>query len=292
VERHTTIAFNFIRALPGAAHVTVAVLYVTMGLLAALVAFGLRSEAPDIREAIRTLKEQPFGPALLVIIAVGSACLVFWRILQAIGDLEEKGRTILGLCHRARFLFGAAIYAGVPVFVCQILTGGPARSGEQLVEEAAGNMIRFPFGWTIIVASGLGFLAGGGYCLYRMMRGNFHAWFHCNEMSETQRQICFALGRLGYGARGIIFLVVGYFLTLAGWNLNPTQVEGQAGALQSIFRQPLGPAWLGMISLGLVAFGIFSLLAIRYGRVPEKKTREVLSAISKSQKSIASALSP
>ena len=95
-------------------------------------------------------------------------------------------------------------------------------------------------------------------------------------MTEKQKRICFALGRLGYAARGAIFLVVGYCLMVAAWNLNPREVEGQAGAMQTIVQQPLGPPMLGIISIGLVCFGIFSLASLRYGRIPREKVRQVV----------------
>ena len=75
---------------------------------------------------------------------------------------------------------------------------------------------------------------------------------------------------------GIIFLVIGYYLVLAGWNVDPQQVEGQAGALHIIAQQPLGPMMLGFISIGLVALGAFSFAELRYGRIPREKLARIV----------------
>ncbi len=107
-EREKAVAV--ISALPSAGHLSAAVLYVTMGLLAGLVALGIRGEAPDARVAIRALWEQPLGPALLIAVALGATCLVIWRLLQAIWDLEGQGRSLIGLCKRSRYLLSAALY--------------------------------------------------------------------------------------------------------------------------------------------------------------------------------------
>ncbi|MGZ8901227.1 MAG: DUF1206 domain-containing protein [Limisphaerales bacterium] len=263
-------------ALPSAGHLSAAVLYVTMGLLAGLVALGGRGETPDARVAVRALWEQPFGPALLLLVALGALCLVIWRLLQAFCDLEGKGKSFLGWCKRLRYVLGAAFYLSVPICAARIMFHVPSPSGEQLAEEAASAVIHFPFGWSIILGTGMGFSIAGAYYLYRMCRGNFEGIFHCEKMSDNQRKLYFAFGRLGCAARGIIFLVIGYYLMLAGWNVNPGQVEGQAGALQIIAQQPLGPMMLGFVALGLVALGAFSIAEVRYGKIPREKLARVM----------------
>jgi hypothetical protein len=58
--------------------------------------------------------------------------------------------------------------------------------------------------------------------------------------------------------------------------LNPREITGQAGAMHFIFRQPLGSIWLGLVAIGLICFGIFSLVTLRYGKVPVDRVREVM----------------
>src|SRR6185503_14497303 len=94
-------------ALPGAGHFSAAIFYVTMGLLAGLVALGLRGEPPDGRVVVRALRDLPFGPILLMTVSLGALSLVMWRLLQAFWDMEGKGRSFVGICQRARFLFSA-----------------------------------------------------------------------------------------------------------------------------------------------------------------------------------------
>jgi hypothetical protein len=279
VGRQQKKAVAVLSALPGAGHFSAAIFYVTMGLLAGLVALGLRGEPPDARVVVRALRDLPFGPILLMTIAVGATSLVIWRLLQAFWDVEGKGRSFIGLCQRARYLFSAAFYLTIPIGVARMLSGLHTPSGEQMAEQAASAVIGFPFGWSIVLGTGMGFLAVGGYYLYRTCRGNFERVFRCEQMSDRQRNFCFALGRFGCASRGAILLVIGYYLMLAGWNVDPRQVEGQAGALQIIASQPLGPLMLGLVSLGLVALGLYSLAELRYGRHPRDK---VLRAIQRS----------
>lgn len=271
-----TKAVAVLSALPSAGHLSAAVLYVTMGLLAGLVALGMHGEMPDARVAVHALWAQPFGPGLLLLVALGLLCLVTWRLLQAFCDLEGQGCSFIGWCKRIRYLLSAAFYLSVPICVARILFHVPTPSGEQLAEHAASAVIHFPFGWSIVLGTGMGFSIAGAYYLYRMCRGNFEGIFHCEKMSTNQRKVSFLLGRLGCAARGIIFLVIGYYLMIAGWNVDPSQVEGQAGALHIISQQPLGPMMLGFVAVGLVALGAFSLAEVRYGKIPKEKLARVV----------------
>ena len=56
-------------------------------------------------------------------------------------------------------------------------------------------------------------------------------------------------GRLGIAARGIVFGVVGTFLTRAAFEFDPQEARGLGGALQALARQPLGPWLLGAVAL-------------------------------------------
>jgi hypothetical protein len=49
-------------------------------------------------------------------------------------------------------------------------------------------------------------------------------------------------------------------LFLAAYHTNPHEVRGFDGALMALARQPYGPFFLGIVAVGLVAFGVYSAL--------------------------------
>lgn len=64
------------------------------------------------------------------------------------------------------------------------------------------------------------------------------------------------LARAGYGARGIVFLMI------AGLALFSSFAGGEAdtrGALETILQQPFGRIWIGLIGLGLAGFVVWRL---------------------------------
>src|SRR5438132_13434694 len=63
--------------------------FVIIGIFAALAAIGFRSRPADSKDVLRTLLDQPFGQALLAAIAVGLLCFATWRLMQAVWDPDN-----------------------------------------------------------------------------------------------------------------------------------------------------------------------------------------------------------
>jgi len=67
--------------------------------------------------------------------------------------------------------------------------------------------------------------------------------------------------------QGVVFLVIGVFLTQAALQTNPDEARGLGGALSTLAAQPFGPYLLGLVAFGLVARGLFMFVVARYRRI-------------------------
>jgi hypothetical protein len=57
-------------------------------------------------------------------------------------------------------------------------------------------------------------------------------------------------------------------LVQAAWQANPQQAGGVGKALQTLAGQSYGPWLLGIVALGLVAYGLYSAIVLaRYRRI-------------------------
>ncbi len=67
------------------------------------------------------------------------------------------------------------------------------------------------------------------------------------------------LARLGYAARGIVYIAVGVVASQAAFRAG-TRVTDTEGAMHTIVRQPHGQILLGVVALGLVGYAVWMLV--------------------------------
>ena len=67
------------------------------------------------------------------------------------------------------------------------------------------------------------------------------------------------MARLGFGARGVVYCLVGALALMAALG-SGGQTTGSRGALESLIGEPFGRVLLGAIGLGLVCFAVWRLV--------------------------------
>ena len=75
------------------------------------------------------------------------------------------------------------------------------------------------------------------------------------------------LSRFGFAALGLVLLLVGGFLVLAAWTSTPDRALGLGDALALLLQQPAGRLSLGVVALGLAAYGVYNALEARCHRI-------------------------
>ena len=100
VERISASARRWIVPLARFGYAAKAVVYIIIGVLAALAAFTTGGRTTDTRGAFDEVIGQTYGKFLLGAIAVGLAGYAVWRFVQAVKDTENKGSGIKGMAVR------------------------------------------------------------------------------------------------------------------------------------------------------------------------------------------------
>lgn len=67
------------------------------------------------------------------------------------------------------------------------------------------------------------------------------------------------LARLGYAAKGVVYVIVGGLAAQAAFNA-ARPIEGSEGAMVTILRQPYGKVLLGIVAVGLAGFVLWRLV--------------------------------
>ncbi|GAA3919645.1 DUF1206 domain-containing protein [Hymenobacter algoricola] len=242
------------------------VVYLTMGVLALLAATGMRGgQTADQQQAMQTIQELPMGRFLLGLVAVGLVGYILWRFTQALRDTEEQGSGAKGILKRLGYagsglLYVAlAFYAGKAAWQDSAVGSG---GGGDAKKSAVATLLAQPFGQWVVVAIGLVIIGAGIYQIWHAYSGTFAKHVNDSSLPAPQRQLVFRMGQIGYTARGLVMTIIGYFFVQAGRFSSAQQIDGTEGAFDLL--NAMGPAVLGVVAAGLVAYGLYMVVQARF----------------------------
>lgn len=261
------VANPWVERLARLGFVAKGLVYITIGALATQAALGSGGATTDSRGAIATLGQQPFGRVLLGVLAVGLLGHALWRFVEAAVDPEGSGTDAKGLARRIGYAGIGVAYVGLALTAVQLMRGSGDAGGDATVDWTA-RLMGQPFGRWLVGLIGLGVIGVGLYQLYQAYSAKFKQKLKLGEMSHTQQEWMIRSGRFGHAARGVVFGIIGGFLVQAALQYDPQKAQGLDGALQALAaRQPFGSWLLGSVAVGLVAYGLYTLISARYRRI-------------------------
>ena len=76
----------------------------------------------------------------------------------------------------------------------------------------------------------------------------------------------FTAGKIGYVARGIVWLVIGWLLGKAAYHSNSSEAGDTSKAFNILGEGTFGMYILGAVGVGFVCYGAFSFIRARYER--------------------------
>jgi len=239
-----------------------------IGLLAALAAFNRGGRTTDSQGAFQEILSQPYGQLLLGAVAIGLVGYTVWCFIQAMKDTEHKGSSTKGIIIRIGYGVVGLIHASLALSAVQLLMGARASfKGEESSKEWMAVLLAQPFGQWLVGIVGVGVIMAAVMQFYQAYTGDFRQELKRSEMSDSAELWAMQIGRIGLIARGIVFAVIGIFILLAATHANPNEARGLRGALRALEQQPLGSWVLGIIALGLMAYGIYMVVLACYRRI-------------------------
>ncbi len=244
-----------------------ALLYMTIGVLACAAALRLGgSPGTGSRGAMAKLLDAPFGHALLVVIAIGMFGYAAWRIIQGIADPEHNGHDAKGIAKRVRSVGVGILHAALGVSAIKLAWGDLSAANDGARSKSAtAQALATPGGTYALWAVAAGFVAYGGYQLYKAWKAKLNKELSLGGMSPGTRRIVIATSRFGIAARGIVFATIGVLLARAVQNHNPRHASGVKQAMLELFT--FGRIPFFVVATGLIAYGVYELINARYRRI-------------------------
>jgi fumarate reductase subunit D len=239
-------------------------LYAVMGLLALGIALGIGAgQTTDLSGSLVFLIGNPLGKLVLIVAATGLTAYSLWGFTRAIYDPLHRGRGAGGYAARLGFVSSAVSYAAIVIFALELLFGTSGASGNSTRTTIASILTHPGGGWLTVIIGIVAIGVGLGQFL-EAYRATFKEDLKGAAMTESERTWAIRLGRFGMFARGVTFLVIGWFLVQAGLHHDAGQVQGFGGAFTFLLGQPFGRVVLAVIALGFVALGLHSFACARW----------------------------
>ena len=207
------------------------------------------------------------GRIILMVIAAGLATYALWRLSDAAFGTEHGSGDWKALRKRAAAAGIGFIYLYMSYKAARVLfAGSPGASNAQ---QQADTVLDLPGGWIVLGLVALFILGAGVFQLIKAGKCSFLRNLDADAISEPVRW----LGRIGYAARGIIFLCVGWLIGRAALDGRSNEAGGMEQALDLLN----GPQ-LFAVAGGLMLFGGFSIVEARYRRIHRPPPADAVAA--------------
>ncbi|MBO9510427.1 DUF1206 domain-containing protein [Erythrobacter sp. A6_0] len=241
-----------------------AILYSVLGLIALTSADRIAEGTNGIFLAI---EDYPAGNAILWLMVVGLTAYALFRFASTFFDIENNGSDAKGwgkrLGHAGSGIGHLALAFSAYKFASDNSTGGSGggQSGGG-AQEAASGILSMEFGGIVLGLLGLAFFVTA---IFQAKKGITGEFMHriAGDAPDATRWI----GGAGYLARGVVYVVIGWSLFKAGFlSAGSGQVKTLGDAVASLAGQGIV---FTLVAVGLLLFGLFSLVLSRYRIIPE-----------------------
>ncbi len=242
-----------------------AVLYMTVGAVAAQAAFGPGSRTIDTDGALRLVHGMTFGRALLLVTAAGLMGYALWRVVEAVMDPDRRGRGPKGLALRAGSAVRGIFHGSLAIGALRIAYGGQSAATNDGAQEWTAFAFDLPGGVLLVWLAAIGITAYGGYQLYRSYAPKLGRQLDLSPLSGMAYRWVVGVSRFGIAARGVVFCLIGFFLGRAAWLHDAGKVGGIRESLEML--ADIGRWPFAVVAMGLIAYGLYELVNARYRRI-------------------------
>jgi hypothetical protein len=239
---------------------------ILVGVLALRFALRRGGEITGQGGAVELVLREPFGRLMLAALAAGLAAYAVWMFVAAFVDPERKGKGFQGIAERLGFFATGIGYALLAWTTINLRRGQPRGGGGLDLQHVIATVLTPHVGRVLVGLAGLIVMTAGVLQLRLGITGRFRKLLR-SGMSRLERLVTGLSGRVGYVTLGILSLIAGWSLVEVAVEYDPSEASGWSEALWLLSRIGQGRWLLAAAALGLICYGLYFILQVRYRRL-------------------------
>ena len=251
-----------VRVVARAGFVALGLIHLLIGIIALGIALGASGQA-DQSGAVGQMAATPGGIVLLWAGLIACGVLALYMASDAV--MGWSGGSSKPWMNRLKAAGQAIVFVVAAVTFGSFALSRPSSSSEKSRSTSADLMSSTP-GTVLLVIIGVALLAAAGTYVFMGITRKYEKNLR-GKPSGALGDAFTILGVVGYCAKGVALGAVGLLILIATAAHDPSQQGGLDSALKAFLKQPFGGWVLGFVSLGLMAYGIYSLFRSRYQRL-------------------------
>ena len=228
------------------------------------IALSARGKADEGQKAVfDTVQEMPLGNILLTLIAIGLVAYGIYRLTCGFLDIDGKGDDLKGLAGRAAQVGSGIIHLVLGYAATQFLGGGGphgAAADSENSKDAARTLLDLELGGVGLWIVAAGFLFDAGLQLRKAWKGS-----HMKQCAPDTPPFAKTIGQIGMATRAFVFALIAYSFVRVAQTDSAEQAKAAGSAVASLQESP---TLYMLVAIGLILFGVFSLILARYRIVP------------------------
>ena len=210
-----------------------------------------------------TIQEMPLGDLLLTLMVLGLIAYGIYRLTCALLDIEGKGSDPKGIAGRLAQLWSGLVHLVLAYTATQFLGGSTpedAENGSANTQQAAKTILDLELGDVGLWAVAAALFFAAGLQVRKAWKGS-----HMKQCAPDTPPFAKTIGRIGLVTRGLVFAVIGWSFVRVADTDSPGQAKAAGAAVASLQDNP---TLYIAVAIGLILFGLFSLILAKYRVVP------------------------
>ena len=233
------------------------IVYLLIGILTALAAFGKGGDNTSSKGALKFLSEQPYGQILLLAIGIGLACYLFYRLYQAFANLKNHEDNFKGYVIRGSYVVSGLIYGFLSFTAFKMAIGSTSENSSSVAK-----ILNSEHGYIISLVVAIAILGKAIYEFYSAYSGKFKDEVSHKNISYKAKELLTKAGKVGFTSRGIVAAILSFLFFKASWQNSSNKLD-KSDAF-NFLQNEFGSLILALVAIGVAIYGVFMLIKSKY----------------------------